>query len=50
MTGIDAHTHLDEGRFDPDVFEAGARLGIDLFLCSNIGASSPTRTSTRSGG
>jgi predicted TIM-barrel fold metal-dependent hydrolase len=41
MTGIDAHTHLDEGRFDPEIFEAGARLGIDLFLCSNIGGFQP---------
>jgi predicted TIM-barrel fold metal-dependent hydrolase len=41
MTGIDAHTHLDEGRFDPQVFEAGERLGIDLFLCSNIGGFQP---------
>ncbi|UNK70757.1 amidohydrolase family protein [Microbacterium sp. H1-D42] len=38
MTGIDAHTHLDDGRFDPDVIRRGAGLGIDLFLCSNIGA------------
>ena len=38
MTGIDAHTHLDGGRFDPDVIRRGAELGIDLFLCSNIGA------------
>lgn len=38
MTGIDAHTHLDEGRFDPAVFEAGDRLGIELFLCSNLGS------------
>ena len=37
MIGIDAHTHLDDGRFDPEVFAAGERLGIDLFLCSNIG-------------
>lgn len=41
MTGIDAHTHLDEGRFDPEVFAAGERLGIDLFLCSNIGGFQP---------
>ncbi|MFD5213990.1 amidohydrolase family protein [Microbacterium sp. NPDC058345] len=38
MTGIDAHTHLDAGRFDPDVFRQGDELGIGLFLCSNIGA------------
>ncbi|WP_309127295.1 amidohydrolase family protein [Microbacterium sp.] len=38
MTGIDAHTHLDAGRFDPDVFRQGDDLGIGLFLCSNIGA------------
>ncbi len=37
MTGIDAHTHLDRGRFDPAIFALGERLGIDLFLCSNIG-------------
>lgn len=37
MIGIDAHTHLDSGRFDPDVFRRGEQLGIDLFLCSNIG-------------
>ncbi|WP_341976498.1 amidohydrolase family protein [Microbacterium sp. LWO13-1.2] len=41
MSGIDAHTHLDEGRFDPEVFVAGERLGINLFLCSNIGAFQP---------
>lgn len=38
MSGIDAHTHLEDGRFDPDVIRRGADLGIDLFLCSNIGA------------
>lgn len=41
MTGIDAHTHLDQGRFDPEVLAAGERLGIDLFLCSNIGGFQP---------
>lgn len=41
MTGIDAHTHLDGGRFDPEVLVAGERLGIDLFLCSNIGGFHP---------
>lgn len=38
MTVIDAHTHLDAGRFDPRVFDLGDRLGIDLFLCTDIGA------------
>lgn len=38
MTVIDAHTHLDEGRFDPRVLDLGDRLGIDLFLCTDIGA------------
>ncbi|WP_309104071.1 amidohydrolase family protein [Microbacterium sp.] len=41
MTGIDAHTHLDQGRFDPEILTLGERLGIDLFLCSNIGAFQP---------
>lgn len=41
MTGIDAHTHLDDGRFDPRVIELGARLGIGLFLCSNLGGFAP---------
>lgn len=41
MIGIDAHTHLDEGRFDPAVIESGERLGVDLFLCSNLGAFQP---------
>lgn len=41
MIGIDAHTHLDGGRFDPTVLDAGDRLGIDLFLCSNIGGFQP---------
>lgn len=38
MTVIDAHTHLDAGRFDPRVFDLGDRLGVDLFLCTDIGA------------
>jgi len=38
MTVIDAHTHLDAGRFDPRVFELGDRLGVELFLCTDIGA------------
>lgn len=38
MTVIDAHTHLDDGRFDPRVLELGDELGIDLFLCTDIGA------------
>ena len=38
MTGIDAHTHLENGRFDPDIIRRGEQLGIGLFLCSNIGA------------
>jgi predicted TIM-barrel fold metal-dependent hydrolase len=38
MTVIDAHTHLDSGRFDPRVLELGDELGIDLFLCTDIGA------------
>lgn len=38
MTGIDAHTHLDGGRFDPAILDLGERLGIELFLCSNLGA------------
>lgn len=41
MTGIDAHTHLDQGRFDPEILALGERLGIDLFLCSNIGGFQP---------
>lgn len=41
MIGIDAHTHLDDGRFDPAVIELGERLGIGLFLCSNLGAFQP---------
>lgn len=41
MIGIDAHTHLDEGRFDPEVLALGERLGIELFLCSNIGGFEP---------
>ena len=38
MSGIDAHTHLREGRFDPAILAQGERLGISTFLCSNIGA------------
>lgn len=38
VTGIDAHTHLSDGRFDPAIFEQGERLGITRFLCSDIGA------------
>ncbi|GAA5207100.1 amidohydrolase family protein [Microbacterium kyungheense] len=38
MTVIDAHTHLDAGRFDPRVFELGDRLGVEQFLCTDIGA------------
>lgn len=41
MTGIDVHTHLDGGRFDPAVLDLGDRLGIELFLCSNLGAFHP---------
>lgn len=41
LPGIDAHTHLDGGRFDPAVLELGERLGIGLFLCSNLGAFQP---------
>lgn len=41
MSGIDAHTHLDDDRFDPRVLELGERLGIDLFLCSNLGSFQP---------
>lgn len=41
MIGVDAHTHLDAGRFDPAVLTLGERLGIDLFLCSNIGGFQP---------
>ena len=41
MIGIDAHTHLDDGHFDPAVFDLGDRLGIDLYLCSNLGAFQP---------
>jgi uncharacterized protein len=41
VIGIDAHTHLDDGRFDPAVFDLGDRLGIGLFLCSNLGAFQP---------
>ena len=37
MIGIDAHTHLHDGGFDDGIVEAGRLLGIDLFLCSNIG-------------
>ncbi|MEE2814614.1 MAG: amidohydrolase family protein [Actinomycetota bacterium] len=38
MSVIDVHTHLHAGRFDPEIIERGRDLGIDLFLCSNIGA------------
>jgi predicted TIM-barrel fold metal-dependent hydrolase len=38
MTGVDVHTHLTGDRFDPAIFDQGERLGIGLFLCSNIGA------------
>lgn len=41
MIGIDAHTHLDDGRFDPAVFDLGDRLGIGLYLCSNLGGFQP---------
>lgn len=41
MTVIDAHTHLLDGRFDPAALAIGERLGIDQFLCSNIGAYQP---------
>lgn len=37
MNGVDVHTHLADGRFDPAIFERGERLGIRTFLCSNIG-------------
>lgn len=37
MNGVDMHTHLWEDRFDPAAFELGDRLGIELFVCSNIG-------------
>ncbi|MFD4959098.1 amidohydrolase family protein [Microbacterium sp. NPDC058389] len=38
MTVIDVHTHLDAGRFDRRVFDLGDRLGVELFLCTDIGA------------
>ncbi|WP_243228721.1 amidohydrolase family protein [Microbacterium sp. CIAB417] len=38
MSGIDLHTHLSDGRFDPAVFAQGERLGVTRFVCSNIGA------------
>lgn len=38
VNGIDAHTHLRDGRFDPAILAQGERLGISTFLCSNIGA------------
>ena len=41
MIGIDAHTHLDDGAFDPEVLSLGERLGIGLFVCSNLGAFQP---------
>ncbi len=37
MTGVDLHTHLRDGVFDPAAFDLGDRLGIELFVCSNIG-------------
>lgn len=37
MAGIDAHTHLDDGRFDPAILDLGDLLGIETFVCSNIG-------------
>lgn len=37
MANIDAHTHLDAGRFDPAILGLGDLLGIDKFVCSNIG-------------
>lgn len=44
MSGIDAHTHLGAGRFDPEILAEGERLGITTYLCSNLGAfhESPT--------
>jgi predicted TIM-barrel fold metal-dependent hydrolase len=41
VIGIDAHTHLLDGRFDTAALSAGERLGIDHFLCSNIGSYRP---------
>lgn len=38
MSGIDVHTHLGNGRFDPAVFLHGDRLGISTYLCSNLGS------------
>ena len=38
MGGIDVHTHLFQGRFNPAVFAHGDALGIDRYLCSNLGA------------
>lgn len=38
MSGIDVHTHLHDGRFDPEIIERGLDLGVEMFLCSNIGA------------
>ncbi len=37
MSGIDAHTHLSNGHFDPAIFASGDRLGIGTYLCSNLG-------------
>lgn len=38
MNGIDVHTHLTHGFFDPEVFAHGDRLGIGRYLCSNLGS------------
>lgn len=37
MNGIDAHTHLSGGSFNPDIFRQGDALGITRYLCSNLG-------------
>lgn len=44
MTGVDAHTHLAEGRFDPAVLAQGDALGIETFLCSHLGDFQPYPT------